>query len=199
MKFKFTLFLFLLILSSAISLSSCDKDPVIQKETVTVYDTVFVSVTDTLIIPLEEKITSFILVRHAEKIPVGDDPFLTVEGLERANELARVLSTIKLDRVYSTDYNRTMQTATPTAEDQSLDITPYGGFDQDEVIDEILQNLSEGIVLIVGHGNTTADFLNVLTGTTDYPDLEEDSFDNIFIVSCSSKGDSEVINIKYGK
>ena len=199
MRLPLSLFLFFTLCSTGLILSSCEKDPVVQQEILTVYDTVFISVTDTLFIPEIENVTSFILIRHADITPAPGDPFLNVEGLERADELVRVLSEIELDRVYSTDYNRTTQTALPTADAQGLTIINYYGFDHDIVIDDILENANEGKVLIVGHSNTTANFLNALTGTTDYPDLSEDSFDDMFIVSTKSKGHSEVLHIKYGE
>lgn len=198
MKFLFKLFCFFAI---GLSLSNCKKETVVEKETITLYDTVFVSTTDTVIntvyIPDEINVTSFIFVKHAEKELFGTDPVLTAEGLERAEKLAVILSENELDRVYSTDYNRTTQTASPTAIDQGLTITSYGGFDHDLVIDDILENVTGGKVLIVGHSNTVPDFLNALTGTLSYMDISEEVFDNLFIVSVKSTGDSKVIHLKY--
>ena len=143
------------------------------------------------------RITNFILVRHAETTGGGSEPVLSAEGMERAERLAGILSELDIDRVYSTNYNRTMDTAQPTADNKGLEITNYGGFDQQAVINDILENVNGGKVLIVGHSNTTPNFLNVLTGTSDYPNLPEGAYDNLFIVNVKSKGDSEVINLKY--
>ena len=205
MKFPFNLLLLIYAITSFLIVSSCEPETIIETEYITVNDTLYVSTTDTLfvstidtlLIPDEAAITNFILVRHAETFPIGNNPALVQAGIDRAEKLANMLSELELDRVYSTVYNRTTQTATPTAENQGLDITNYGGFDQEEVIDDVLENATEGKILIVGHSNTTANFLNALTGTLDYPSLSGDAYDNIFIVNTKSKGDSEVIHLKY--
>ncbi|MFT5818782.1 MAG: 2,3-bisphosphoglycerate-dependent phosphoglycerate mutase [Crocinitomix sp.] len=201
MKLLSKLVLFIFIFTVGLTLSNCKKEPVVEIQTVTVYDTVFVSTTDTIIetiyIPDEVDVTSFIFVKHAEKELVGSDPELTAEGVERADKLAYILSENELDRVYSTDFNRTMQTATPTATDQGLTVTTYGGFEHDLVIDDVLENLTGGKVLIVGHSNTVPNFLNALTGSSSYMDISEEVFDNLFVVSVKLVGDSKVVHLKY--
>ncbi|MEZ4931358.1 MAG: histidine phosphatase family protein [Saprospiraceae bacterium] len=42
--------------------------------------------------------------------------------MTRADELARIMGSLSLDAVYSTNFNRTMQTANPVATDQGLTI-----------------------------------------------------------------------------
>ena len=60
-----------------------------------------------------ERITTYYLVRHAEKDrsnPEDKNPNLTAEGLQRAERWNTVLSNIRFDAVYTTNYNRTQQT-----------------------------------------------------------------------------------------
>ncbi|MEZ4931357.1 MAG: hypothetical protein R2788_04395 [Saprospiraceae bacterium] len=59
-------------------------------------------------------------------------------------------------------------------------------------------NYPAGKILVVGHSNTTPDFINVLTGTNDYPQLPETEYDNLFIVTVLEKGRAEVVQLKYG-
>jgi 2,3-bisphosphoglycerate-dependent phosphoglycerate mutase len=195
------LFKVICLLSIGLSVSNCKKEPIVEIQTVTVYDTVFVAtidtIIDTLFIPDEITVTNFIFVKHAEKELVGTNPDLTAEGAARAENLAYILSENELDRVYSTDYNRTMQTAMPTATDQGLSVTTYGGFDHELVIDDVLESLTGGKVLIVGHSNTVPNFLNALKGTESYMDISEEVFDNLFIVSVKLTGDSKVVHLKY--
>lgn len=213
MKHLFNLILVAYICATCITFSSCGKEIITETEFITVNDTIIIASTDTIIIntidtifnnsidtilvPDEADVTCFILVKHAEKGPDGDNPNLTQEGMERAERLANILSQLELDKVYSTLFQRTRQTALPTAEDQGLDLTNYGGFDHDEVIDDILANNNQGRILIVGHSNTTPNFINALTGTLDFPEITEDTFDDLFIVKTKSKGDSEVVHLKY--
>jgi len=171
--------------------------PSCKSETKTITKTEYVTVSDTLYIPENANATTFILVRHAEKAAVGANPDLTIEGQERAKKLANILSKVKLDSVYSTNYKRTLQTAMPTLTNQGLQISNYDGFDHEQLIDRILKNVNPGKVLIVGHSNTTANFLNALTATSDYPDLSENAYDNLYIVSAKAKGNAEVLHLKY--
>jgi hypothetical protein len=61
--------------------------------------------------------TNYYLIRHAEKdrSTKDKDPELTDVGLKRAENWAKVFKNIPFDKVYSTDYRRTQQTAFPTA------------------------------------------------------------------------------------
>lgn len=66
-----------------------------------------------------DETTTYYLIRHAEKDRTdtsNKNPNLNLEGLERAKKWASYFKNIELDAVYSTNYNRTQQTATPTAE-----------------------------------------------------------------------------------
>ena len=53
------------------------------------------------------------LVRHAEKVDQSMDPDLSMEGYRRAGELARVLADAGIERIFSSDYVRTRETAGP--------------------------------------------------------------------------------------
>lgn len=56
------------------------------------------------------------LARHAEKQRDSDDPRLTRCGTFRANQLADIFRNVELTTIYSTSYQRTMETAAPTAQ-----------------------------------------------------------------------------------
>ncbi len=140
--------------------------------------------------------TTFILVRHAEKAE-GKDPVLSDIGMQRANRLATTLSNVKLDKIYCTSYQRTQLTAGPIADLQGLSISEYSGFDHEELIDEVFEELRGGKVLIVGHSNTTANFINSLLGTSDYENLSEDAYDDLFFLRARSMRDAELLHLKY--
>ena len=57
-------------------------------------------------------VTTVILVRHAEKKiePANPDPDLAPEGVERAQEIARVFGDAGINAIYATQYKRTQQT-----------------------------------------------------------------------------------------
>ena len=84
------------------------------------------------------------------------------KGLERAKRWAEYFKNIDLDAVYSTNYKRTMQTATPTAESKKLEIKIYS---PRRMYDSIFQKETKGkSVLVVGHSNTTPFFVNEILG-----------------------------------
>lgn len=186
-------------------LTSCSKDPeiIIKTETITIIDTVIVKDTVTVIETVFQNIpdtaTTFILVRHAEITGSGSNPNLSAVGQTRALELQRILNNVVLNAVYSTNFNRTMQTAEPIATAKALPIAQYDPFDPDALIDQVLTSYPEGIVLIVGHSNTTPDFLNAMVGADTFADIPETEYDNLFVVHISEKGDAKVIHMKYGE
>jgi len=185
-------------------LPGCDKDPeiIIQKETVTVHDTLIVLDTVTLIETVFQTIpdtaTTFILVRHAETSGGGSNPVLSAAGQARAQELNRVLSRLNLAAVYSTDFSRTKQTVQSTATAHALSVITYDPFSPDALLTQTLNTFPKGIVLIVGHSNTIPALLNLMVGANTFPDLEESEYDNLFVAQVSSKGDATVIHMKYG-
>lgn len=201
------------LLSSLIALvfilCSCNKEPEVKIETVTVTDTLILSdtiiiidtltVLDTIIETLPDTATTFILVRHAETTGIGSNPSLNTEGQARAIELSRILDNVPLEAVFSTNFNRTMQTAEPTATDKALSIGDYDPFNLDPFVDATIDSHKEGIVLVVGHSNTTPSLLNVLVGANIYSDLPESEYDNLFVVTVFEKGRANVIHMKYGE
>lgn len=196
------LLLFAFLLSTSM-LTSCDKDPevIIETETITIIDTVIivdtVTVVETIIETIQDTATTYILVRHAETSSIGSNPNLSSAGQQRAQTLKRMLSNVSLNAVYSTNFNRTMETATPTASDHALPVLQYDPFAPDALIESTLISAHDGVVLIVGHSNTTPDFLNVMVGDNIYADLPETEYDNLYIVSVFEKGRAKVTHLKY--
>ncbi|GJM34529.1 MAG: hypothetical protein DHS20C18_35300 [Saprospiraceae bacterium] len=205
---KNMLFFCLLLILFAGAFSSCDKDPevitntVIETDTlfITNIDTVFITLTDTVTLTemINDTATTFILLRHAETSGAGSNPNLSTEGVERTAELVRLLKNVSLDAVFSTNYNRTRQTAQPVADDLGLTVDIYDGFTLNPLIDGALVDYHGSAVLVVGHSNTTQDLLNILTGENTFPEIPETQYDNLYLVTVFEKGRSEVVHLKYG-
>ena len=100
------------------------------------------------------------LVRHFEK-QVAADPSLTAIGKARAQALAEFFANKPLLQIYSTDYQRTMQTAAPVAKQKSLLIQSYNPRELAQFANE-MANLTN--VLVVGHSNTTPELLLLMGG-----------------------------------
>ncbi len=177
--------------------SSCIKE--IQK-IVNVRDTIIVIQHDTLTIKdfVKDSATTLIITRHAETAGLGTNPGLSTIGMERANELARILKPNSIMQVYSSNYNRTIQTATPVATNNALTPIIYDPLNQTEWINSVIQNNKNKNVFIVGHSNTVPTLLNILTGTNNYSLISDTEYNNLFIVVLSDKGKANVIHMKYG-
>ena len=127
--------------------------------------------------------TTIILVRHAEKADDGtSNPGLTPLGQARAQRLAAMLAPTGINAVYSTPYKRTRLTGQPTADLEGLRVVEYDPRDE-EFTQDLLEKHSGETILVVGHSNTIPMLVNTLTGTTNYPQLEEMEYDKLFVVS----------------
>ena len=142
------------------------------------------------------EMTTYILVRHAEKVKGVKDPDLTKEGLERAKSLAYLLKDVELTAIYSSDYKRTQQTAFPTAEVKKITVTSYDPRNLESLVEEVDKKYSGKTVLIVGHSNTTPALAKLLTGI-DYTSFDESVYDNYFIVNVVKKGNAKAFLLKF--
>jgi len=132
----------------------------------------------------------YYLIRHAEKDrsdETNNNPNLTEEGNERAEYWARVFKNVDFDAVYSTDYNRTRETATPTASANQLEITSYHPTQLDH--NNFLKDTKGKTVLIVGHSNTTPAFANKLLNEEKFESIDDDNNGNLYIITIT--GDSK--------
>ena len=138
----------------------------------------------------QNKITTFILIRHGEKIVDGsEDPALRPEGLERATRLVKLLEKSRIDAIYSTAFKRTRDTVTPLAVSRKLDVKVYESL-KEAPIDEMLKLYPGGTVVICGHSNTTPWIANLLTGSKEFNEFDETDFSNLLIVDVLVKGKS---------
>lgn len=146
----------------------------------------------------QDPITTLFLVRHAEKVNDGSaDPPLTPSGAARADELAYILKHVKLDAIYSTPYIRTKQTVLPTANEKGLEVKLYKPGDKD-FLNKVLQAFPGGAVLIVGHSNTIPGLANELAGQADFRDLDDATYDNLFIACVPPEGRATILRMRFG-
>lgn len=129
-------------------------------------------------------VTTYYFIRHAEKQrqnPQDRNPHLTFEGYKRADNWAKVFKFIPLNAVYSTDYNRTKETAKPTADSKNLPILVY---DPKNIYSESFQFNTKGkSVLVVGHSNSTPSFVNKVLGQNEYKQIEDNNNSSLYIVT----------------
>ena len=141
-----------------------------------------------------DKTTTYYLIRHAEKDrtnTTNKNPNLNSDGVIRAEKWAKNFENIKLDAVYSTDYNRTQQTAAPTAKSKGLIIQSYN---PSKMYDSIFKKNTKGkTVLVVGHSNTTPVFANTILGQKKYKNMADNDNASLYIVTVfNDKKSSEI-------
>jgi len=149
-----------------------------------------------------ETLTTFILVRHAEKatsqnaMTKDSDPKLSEEGLKRADRLAELFSMTSIGAIYSTPYERTRGTIAPLAKAKSLEVQSYEP-GKNEAIDKIWNENKGKTVVICGHSNTIPKIANYLAGTSEFKDFSDSDYGNIIIVTILQKGKASVTWMRY--
>ena len=157
----------------------------------------------------EFKPTTVFLVRHAEKeAEPKQDPPLTKEGVARSQELARLLSAAGIKAIYTSQFVRTKQTAEPLTAKIGVSVTVLtikpnpsnlrliADESTAEVVNKILQRPGDS-ALVIGHSNWIPDVIKMLGGDI-VPTIDEQKFDDLFIVTVYGKGKAKVVQMKYG-
>jgi len=134
-----------------------------------------------------------VIVRHAEKLAdAGNDPPLSDAGRVRAQYLAGLLRDAPLVAVYSTDTQRTRQTAKPSADAHGLAVTIYdaraspAGF-----VARLKEMHPGGTVLVVGHSNTAPAIAAALCRCSVTP-MAETEFDRVMRVRFAADGSARL-------
>lgn len=145
----------------------------------------------------QDDTTTYYLIRHAEKDRTNKsnkNPDLNIKGKERAENWAVYFNDIDFDAVYSTKYNRTIQTATPTAKNNNLTLQYYN---PSKMFSAEFQKATKGkTVLIVGHSNTTPFFVNKIINEKKYIEIDDSDNSKLFIVNVSKNSvKSEVLTV----
>lgn len=132
---------------------------------------------------IADTVSTFYFIRHAEKDRSDSeniDPELTQKGLGRAMHWAEILDEVPIDAIYSTDYERTQMTAAPMAVKKNLTVQIY-----DPRLIDIEQFKAENLnkkVFIVGHSNSTPEFVNKMIGQDKYGQIDDRQNGSLFIV-----------------
>ena len=131
--------------------------------------------------PKNTDVSTYYFIRHAEKVISEDsNPELDSLGELRARHWTEIFKNISFDAVYSTDYIRTRNTATPTAKSKGLELVLYHPSKIDYT--KFLAETKRKIVLVVGHSNTTPVFVNKIIGIEKYKLIDDKNYGNLYIV-----------------
>ncbi len=146
--------------------------------------------------------TTVVLVRHAEKqLNAGDDPNLTPIGEARAALLARMFGDRaplgRLDAIYVSPTRRSHQTAAPLATRLGIQVTEGPEDDIKQLARMVLREHQGGRVLIVGHSNTVPGLVERFAGEGKVPDIGDDEYGTMYIVTVPRIGHANVLRLSY--
>jgi phosphohistidine phosphatase SixA len=149
------------------------------------------------------------LIRHAEKEnEPRQDPPLKPEGVARSQELARLLGATGIKTIITSQFTRTKKTAEPLATKLGVTVTVISLKSNPtnprliaeestrEVVNKILESTGEN-ALVVGHSNSIPDVIKMLGGDV-VPMIDEQKFNDLFVVTVYAKGKAKVAHLKYG-
>ena len=121
----------------------------------------------------------FYFIRHAEeKNDDGENPHLSDNGLKKAHLFAKYFIDKKVDTIYSTNLNRTFETAEIIAKKKAVNVGFYDPLVMD--YNEFFENNKNKSIVIVGHSNTTPNFVNKILGKQKYSQMVHDNYSDIY-------------------
>jgi len=135
-----------------------------------------------------------VLLRHAEREPLGSDPdpSLSPAGRARAKLLAAMLADTGIDAVFTSELKRTKETAAPISE--MLGLSPVELADVAAAKEQVRS--AGRRVLVVGHSNTVPELIAALNGPLDVS-IGETEFNRLFVLNVQ-KTASHLLSMKYG-
>jgi phosphohistidine phosphatase SixA len=144
------------------------------------------------------------IVRHAEKsTEPKNDPHLTAEGEQRAQALKILLQNKKIQQIFSTNTNRTKETAMPVSNLNNIPIQLYNNDTTSNFYKHIF--LSKKNTLVIGHSNTVLKMLDSLHLQGKMKSIGDKEYDNLFIVkvkkycaACKNPFKATLVENKYG-
>lgn len=142
--------------------------------------------------------TTFVVVRHAEKVDASRDPDLSAAGHARAQALAQRLEGRGLVAIYATEFKRTGQTVAPTAAAHALPVTAYlAAQPATEFAVALKAAHPRGVVLIAGHSNTVPDIVAALCNCETAP-MADHEYDRLSSVQVDASGRARLDITRYG-
>jgi broad specificity phosphatase PhoE len=144
-------------------------------------------------------LTTVILVRHGEKKlePENPDPDLSPDGNARAQEIARMFAAAGVNAIYVTQYKRTQQTVKPLADRIGVSFNVLNSKQTDELVNRIHTNHRGQTIFVAGHSNSVPAIVSVLSNEK-FPEIPDNEYDNLFIVTIYRFGKAKVTKLKYG-
>ena len=126
------------------------------------------------------------LVRHADKVSEDTDSPLSDAGRVRAKCLAKTLEDAQIQRIFTSDLQRTQQTAAPLAEKLHLKPVAIPIGKPDDLIEAIRSSKAKS-VLVVWHDATLPKILSAL-GAPEIIPIAHTEYDRFFVLTLAGDG-----------
>jgi broad specificity phosphatase PhoE len=136
------------------------------------------------------------LVRHAEKVDDSDDAALTQAGLERAERLAALLKDAGISAVYTTQFQRTRNTAAALCREAGIKpvVIPQG--EEQKVVDTVRTKHQNDVVMVVGHRSTVIKMLKLFDVLETFA-IGPGEHSQVFLVVPSKQGCPTALQLRY--
>ena len=130
------------------------------------------------------QVRTIFLVRHADKVSDAYDAPLSDQGLKRAKCLADTLADASIDQIFTSDLQRTQQTAAPLVLKRGLKpvVIPMNAPDS---LVEAIRASKAAHVLVVWHGGTLPKVLHALGGPQ-VAAIDEAEYDRFYILTLAA-------------
>jgi len=136
------------------------------------------------------------LVRHAEKVDNSKDPPLSEAGQTRAQSLAKLLGDSGIKAIFSSSYQRNVDTARPLAEALKIQPIIMHPHDFDGMMQRMHDEFTKDPVLIVGHSDTVPAMIKKL-GHPQEIALDHDEYDNLFVLIPKKEGPPVFVRLRF--
>ena len=117
------------------------------------------------------------LVRHGEKAADGNDPSLTPQGRQRAQNIATMLHRAGIQAIFSSATARTLETAKPLSTSLGLPVQQYDAGRPEVLVDKV--KALQGPVLVVGHSNTLPQLVRLFGGAPG-TEIGDNEYDRVY-------------------
>ena len=145
-----------------------------------------------------QECSEFFLIRHAEKDRTDTEnknPNLNRKGKLRALKWVELFKNIEFDKIYSTNYYRTLETVMPISKKIKKEILIYNPSKIN--YNKFLLDNKYSKVLVVGHSNTIPGFVNGLIKKEIYSHIDDRNNSNLYIVKvCNNYISHNILYIK---
>jgi phosphohistidine phosphatase SixA len=132
-----------------------------------------------------QNVRTIFFVRHADKISAETDSPLSDAGHRRAECLANTLVDAHIEQIFTSDLQRTQQTAAPLAEKLHLKPTMVPLSAPDRLV-EAIRSSKTANVLVVWHDMTLPKVMQAL-GAPAIPPIGHTEYDRFFILTLANE------------